>query len=162
MDMQLNGICVNLSRAAANDAALGWSERPGKGLRRGAGVQGLWSERVAAILLEAEDFQPTLTLAADRLHVTARTLERYLEREGCSFRDLSLRIRNQRACSLLVEGRLTISQIAYALGYTDIANFSRWFKKMSGVPPSAYKGEPSRTVASRQALQQTQQHTQRA
>lgn len=64
---------------------------------------------------------------------------RHLDKEGVSFRDLALAIRNERACHMLAQGTQAISQIAYRLGYSDVANFSRSFKKQNGVSPSDYQ-----------------------
>ncbi|MES2260220.1 MAG: AraC family transcriptional regulator ligand-binding domain-containing protein [Pseudomonadota bacterium] len=100
--------------------------------------QGNWSSWVAMMLREAEDSQPTLDELASILNVSARTLDRHLAKHNVSFRELSLGIRNERACDLLASGKHAVSQIAYRLGYTDIANFSRSFKKMNGISPSAY------------------------
>jgi AraC-like DNA-binding protein len=99
---------------------------------------GKWRDWVAMMLREAEDRQPTLDELASILNISGRTLDRYLAREAASFRELALVIRNERACQMLASGTLAISQVAYRLGYTDIANFSRAFKKINGVSPSAY------------------------
>lgn len=100
--------------------------------------QGDWSDWVMMMLREAEDTQPTLEELAAILNVSSRTLDRHLAKSGVSFRDISLKIRNERAREFLASGKYAVSQIAYRLGYTDIANFSRWFKKMNGVTPSAF------------------------
>lgn len=44
---------------------------------------------------------------------------------------------------LLAHGSAPVSAIAYALGFTDAAYFSRWFAREEGRPPGAYR----RTVA---------------
>jgi len=98
-----------------------------------------WSSVIGTLLHQAQDCQPTIETMAARLHVTPRTLNRYLAREGTTFRDLALQVRSRRARALLADGKLPVSQIAYALGYTDLANFSRSFKKACGVTPSAYR-----------------------
>jgi len=94
---------------------------------------------IGALLLRVEDRRPTLQQLAAALNVSTRTLDRRLRREGIGFRDLALQIRSQRACVLLGETGLSISEIAYALGYTDIANFSRSFKKVAGMCPMTYR-----------------------
>ena len=42
------------------------------------------------------------------------------------------------ACKLLLERRLTISQICYESGYNNISNFNRQFKKITGYSPTDY------------------------
>ncbi|MES2017515.1 MAG: AraC family transcriptional regulator ligand-binding domain-containing protein [Pseudomonadota bacterium] len=99
---------------------------------------GLWSDWVRMLLMEAVDCQPTVDKLASIVNVSARTLDRHLAREGASFRELGVSIRNDRACQMLRDGGLAVSQIAYRLGYTDVANFSRSFKQRNGMSPSAY------------------------
>lgn len=99
------------------------------------------SEWVETMLRGAEDSQPKLEELAAMLNISARTLDRHLAQEGASFRDLSARVRNERACELLGNLRTPVSQIAYRLGYTDVANFSRWFRKVNGATPSEYRDQ---------------------
>lgn len=47
-----------------------------------------------------------------------------------------LRVRIQHAYSLLQTGTCTVSQVAYAVGFTDLFSFSKFFKKHMGIPPS--------------------------
>ncbi|MES2148400.1 MAG: AraC family transcriptional regulator ligand-binding domain-containing protein [Pseudomonadota bacterium] len=96
-------------------------------------------EWVSMILNEAEDCQPKLDDLAAILNITTRTLDRYLRSEGTTFRVLSTQIRNARACVMLDEGRLSISQIAYRLGYTDVANFSHAFRTGNNCSPTAFQ-----------------------
>lgn len=42
------------------------------------------------------------------------------------------------ACKLLREGRLSISQICYEVGFNNISNFNRHFKKITKFTPSDY------------------------
>ncbi len=102
--------------------------------------QGYWTEWVVMMLNEAEDSQPALEELAGLLGISARTLDRYLKKEESSFRDLAVQVRSERARKLLLEGVLPISQIAYRLGFTDVANFSRAFRRANGVSPSDFRG----------------------
>ena len=40
----------------------------------------------------------------------------------------------------LKSGRLSIQEIAFLLGYSDVANFRRAFKRWEGVAPSGVRG----------------------
>jgi AraC-like DNA-binding protein len=127
----------------ANANAVRLAEDRCKSLLRNVSTEKSWAEWVGMMLQHAEDTQPMLEDLAKLLNVSARTLDRHLNKEGTSFRELSVRIRSQRACVLLNDGKLTVSQIAYTLGYSDLANFSRSFKKEHGVSPISYRGVAS-------------------
>ena len=47
--------------------------------------------------------------------------------------------RLQRACELLRQGTLNVSEVAYATGFASPDYFSRIFSREMGVPPSKYK-----------------------
>lgn len=47
-------------------------------------------------------------------------------------------IRLRRAAELLREGRLTVTEISYATGFSSVSYFSRCFRKMFGVPPTQF------------------------
>ena len=82
---------------------------------------------------------PSLAVTARLFHMTPRTLHRRLQQEGSSFQDILEQIRHTLALEHLKANRLSIQEIAYALGYTDIANFRRAFKRWQGMPPSEYR-----------------------
>jgi transcriptional regulator GlxA family with amidase domain len=50
-----------------------------------------------------------------------------------------VRLRVEYAKSLLQNSDRTISQIAYATGYQDLAGFSHFFKKHTGLSPSKFR-----------------------
>ena len=58
---------------------------------------------------------------------------------GVSPSDFLKQLRMQRACQLVANSKLTISEIAYAVGFTDPKYFSKCFKKETGKTPSAYR-----------------------
>ena len=47
-------------------------------------------------------------------------------------------IRLRRAADLLCEGRMTVTEITYATGFSSISYFSRCFRTMFGVPPTQF------------------------
>ncbi len=103
-------------------------------------ASGKVADWVTMMLRESTDGIPTLTELAQTLNLSPRTLDRYLVMEQTGFRELYHRIRHERARQLLAVDRFTITQIAYELGYTDIANFTRAFRKQEGVSPIEYRG----------------------
>lgn len=102
------------------------------------------SDWVRMMLGQAADGQPKLEELAQILNLSPRTLERRLGLEGHRFRDLARQARFDRACALLAAERLSVTQIAYQLGYTDVANFTRAFRREAGVAPSAYRIQVAR------------------
>lgn len=96
------------------------------------------TSRVRRLLLERSDGFPTLQVTARLLHVTPRTLHRRLLDEGTSFRALLDDVRHRIAAEQLRSGRCRVEEVAYALGYTDVANFRRAFKRWEAVAPSTY------------------------
>ncbi len=57
---------------------------------------------------------------------------------GYSVRDFIISIRLKRSAQLLKESGMTITQIAYEVGFKDPSHFTRAFKKQFGVPPSEF------------------------
>ena len=100
-----------------------------------------WSDWCAMMLREAEDCQPSLDELAAFLNISSRTLGRYLDAEGESFRALSLGIRVERAQQMLSEPDTTVTRIAYRLGYADVASFVRSFRRETGQTPTGYRRE---------------------
>lgn len=63
------------------------------------------------------------------------------ELTNLSARDFIKNIRLQQAATLLKEKKLTISEVAYATGYTNLSHFSSSFKEVYGVSPKEYMQE---------------------
>lgn len=97
------------------------------------------SSRVRRLMLEKRNGFPSLNVTARLFNLTPRTLHRHLIDEGTSYKAILEEVRHSLALQHLKSGRLSIQEIAYALGYTDIANFRRAFKRWEGVPPSDYR-----------------------
>ncbi len=95
--------------------------------------------RVHRLLLEKQHGFPSLQVTARLFSMTPRTLHRRLLEEGTSFRALLEEVRHTLAVEHLKAGRFTVDEIAYTLGYSDLANFRRAFKRWESVAPSTYR-----------------------
>lgn len=98
--------------------------------------------RVRDILTHSEQHYLSIENVAERLHMSDRTLKRQLAAEGTSFSTLVDEVRYRHATSLLSRTDYTLEQIADELGYSDVANFSRAFKRWSGRSPSSWRKDP--------------------
>jgi AraC-like DNA-binding protein len=73
---------------------------------------------------------------ARQLGMSQRSLSRRLAQEGSNFSTLLNELRLALARRYLVEEGLAVSQIAWLLGYQDVAAFSNAFKRWTGTTPS--------------------------
>ena len=82
---------------------------------------------------------PTRERVAKRLKISARTLQRRLNDWGVTFEELVDEYRRDRAFRLLRRADHSILEIAYSLGYSDPAHFTRAFKRWTGASPRTYR-----------------------
>jgi AraC-like DNA-binding protein len=76
---------------------------------------------------------------ASALGMAARTLHRKLRDHGLSFRQMVVELRKELARRYLQDVSLSLTEIAFMLGYGDASAFSRAFRKWFGKPPSAMR-----------------------
>ncbi|MEM8564375.1 MAG: helix-turn-helix domain-containing protein [Pseudomonadota bacterium] len=91
------------------------------------------------MLANCQNRYPSLEQIAGRLNVTSRTLRNRLAREGLSYRRLVRAQRVSRAKQMLDPGKLSVADIAEALGYTNSASFCRAFKCETGLTPASFR-----------------------
>lgn len=66
-----------------------------------------------------------------------------------TFRDYLLRVRIMEARRMLTEGRVSVTGVAYSVGFNDGSHFACMFKRLTGVLPSEYRAvDPSVEVES--------------
>lgn len=100
-----------------------------------------WAARIRRVMLEKQSGFPSLKVTARLFHLTPHTLHRRLQNEGSSYRDILEEVRHTLAVAHLRTHHLSIQEIAFDLGYTDLANFRRAFKRWEGVSPSAFRAQ---------------------
>lgn len=95
--------------------------------------------RVRGALVAADGGFRSVDEVARELHVSARTLKRKLSAMGTSYSAILDETRRQKAMLLLDDRSVPIGEIAERLGYTELPNFTRAFRKWTGVTPGAYR-----------------------
>lgn len=105
-----------------------------KFLRMLEGEGGL-TEKIRTAIINSPGEVPSLTDLADSLHISLRTLRRKLKAEGTSYKEILTEIRLKLAGQYLLETPLSIKEIGYLLGYTEVANFQRAFKSWYNITP---------------------------
>lgn len=84
--------------------------------------------------------QPFSEFIASHLHKNYSTLSKlFSATEGVTIEHYLIELRIERIKELLVYDELTLSEIAYQLGYSSVAHLSAQFKKVTGLTPSQLK-----------------------
>ncbi len=98
------------------------------------------TERTRAILLESLPGGETeVDRIARRLGMSARTLQRRLDEEGVTFRQVVQATREQLARHYLGHTVLPYAEIAFLLGFDEASSFFRAFKTWTGTTPHALR-----------------------
>lgn len=77
---------------------------------------------------------------AAKLNISRRTLQRRLSERDTQFVQVLQGVRSDMAMQYLTDERLSITDIAFLLGYGDQGSFSSAFKVWHGVSPRDYRG----------------------
>jgi len=89
-----------------------------------------------------------LTRVARQIATSRRQLQRsFSEAGGTSFRRELQRIRMSRAADLLHDGRMSVQEVAAAVGYRQAAQFAKAFRRSHGAPPSSFRRTNGRLAA---------------
>jgi AraC-like DNA-binding protein len=79
--------------------------------------------------------QGSIENVADKLGISPRTLRRRLAAEATSFTAVLKDLRLALAKRYLAEQNISISRIAWLLGYAEVSTFSHAFRRWTGRPP---------------------------
>jgi AraC-like DNA-binding protein len=97
------------------------------------------SDRVRRLLLSSPIGTLTAVDVAMAMFVTKRTLQRRLDKEGTSYRDITEKLYSELAVRHLREAHLTIESVAMLMGYYDTAAFRKAFNRWFGQSPGVYR-----------------------
>ena len=89
----------------------------------------------------------TLENIAGVMGLQTRTMQRRLKQKGVSFTGLLERVRHETGTHHLTETSMSISEIAYLLGYCDTSAFIKAFRKQTGMTPSRFREAQGKDLA---------------
>ncbi|MGX5805969.1 AraC family transcriptional regulator [Bradyrhizobium sp. Arg314] len=79
-----------------------------------------------------------VTKIAQDMALTRRTLHRRLAQQGHTFEELMEQARFSVALRLLRDTDLKLTEIALAIGYSELSAFTRAFRSWAGIPPRSF------------------------
>ena len=79
------------------------------------------------------------TRVAAALYMSPTTLQQRLLERATSFHELLNDIRRELACSYLPQSGVSVTEITFLLGFTDVSNFTRAFKRWTGTSPTQFR-----------------------
>lgn len=97
-------------------------------------------KKICRYVLENLDRKIYLYEIAGRLGLTEASFSRYFKsRTGKTFTEFVNELRIGRACRMLTEGGLKITDIAFASGFDNLSHFNRQFRKIKSMCPREYR-----------------------
>jgi AraC-like DNA-binding protein len=101
-----------------------------------------WARRTRDAVIEALGRDATdLSAVARKLGAGGRSLQRRLREEGTSFQAVVEEARHELSLRYLRDPRMSMSEIAYLLGFADLSAFYRAFKRWTGGAPAEYRSK---------------------
>ena len=85
------------------------------------------------------DGPPTIESVARAARCSVRTVQRRLRDAGLTYTGLLDEVRLEIAAGMLADTGKKVRDVAFDLGYSDQANFTRAFRRWAGVSPSAFR-----------------------
>ena len=81
---------------------------------------------------------------AGPMNISQRHLRRKLSQEGTSYEQLADEVRREAALRMIADGQLSLTSIAYELGFLDPSSFTRAFRRWTDMSPTAYRRQLSK------------------
>ena len=96
-------------------------------------------QQVRQLLLRNPGRFPEVSLIAEQIGLSERSLRRHLSEENTSYTEILDEVRFSLARQYLSETRLPLQEIAELLGYSEAGNFTHAFKRWSGTSPRIFR-----------------------
>ena len=135
-------VAIPLERFLAHDSAAleEWRAARGPGTHKVVSAAQMERELRRVVDLCVIAGRAELPEVAAVFGLSPRSFQRQLSATGLRFRSLVNESRHTYAAKLLRDSTLKISEIAARLGYSQSADFTRAFRKQTGLTPSHYRG----------------------
>jgi AraC-like DNA-binding protein len=107
-------------------------------------AEGDLRDRVRATITQQLERDITPHTVAKALGLSLRSMQRGLKELGASYEALLRDTRRELACAHLREGKLSVAEIAFLLGYDSLGAFTQAFRRWLGVSPSEFVKQSAR------------------
>ncbi len=102
-----------------------------------------YTKKVSLLLMnKMQEEPPNIDVIAKNLAMSVRNLQKKLEKENTTYRAIFTEVSKKLAMSYLENKELSISEIAYLLGFSEPSVFHRSFKRWTGQTPTEYRTAP--------------------
>jgi AraC-like DNA-binding protein len=96
------------------------------------GLQSMVANQLASLLPSGES---RAAVVARQLGMSQRSLTRHLAEEGTNFGEILEQLRQRLAARYLADDRMSVQQIAWLLGYSEVGAFNHAYKRWTGTTP---------------------------
>ena len=83
------------------------------------------------------------------MNISPRHLRRKLSQEGTSYEQLVDEVRRETAMRMIGEGQLSLTSIAYELGFLDPSSFTRAFRRWTNMSPTSLRQQVAESSTDR-------------
>ena len=97
------------------------------------GLQSMVANQLASLLPSGES---RAAVVARQLGMSPRSFTRHLAEEGTTFGEILDRLRQRLAARYLTDDRMSVQQIAWLLGYSEVGAFNHAYKRWTGTTPT--------------------------
>jgi AraC-like DNA-binding protein len=84
---------------------------------------------------------PTIDWVAEQLALTRRTLQRRLEDKGVGFSEIVDQVRRNLALEYVQKSSMSLTEVAYLLGYSHLSAFCRSFRRWTDTTPQKMRSQ---------------------
>jgi AraC-like DNA-binding protein len=102
------------------------------------GLQRMAADQLISLLPSGES---RAAAVAQRLNMSTRSFTRQLAKEGTTFGEILERLRRRLASRYLAHDRMSIKQIAWLLGYSQVGAFNHAYRRWTGTSPARARQE---------------------